>query len=106
MLTISASPGNQFTIELVAPSPTFDPTQTYDWRIARATGGIAGVFNPLAFAIDKTGFVGDDPEGSFSLFQSGNDIFIHYVPEPTSATVMLGFGLGFLAQRRRRLASS
>jgi autotransporter-associated beta strand protein len=50
---------------------------------------------------DATGAALDASQGSFSLGQSGNDVFLNYtaIPEP-SAGALLGFGLGGLVLTR------
>ncbi len=104
-----------FTVELVTfngegteatEAMSFNSGVPYTWTLATATGGITG-FDPSRFTIDTTDFANGLAGGSFSLSQSGNDLFLHFtpVPEPsTYALLALGLGAVALAARRRRRA--
>jgi len=86
-LTITATPGSQFTIKVATlkgngTSGTMgnfstDVTGGSKWLIATASGGIVG-YDPAAFAIDTTGVVNAVNGGTFSLSQSGNDLFLEF----------------------------
>jgi autotransporter-associated beta strand protein len=80
----------------------FDPMQDYSWVFATTTDGITG-FDRAKFVLDTSGFTNDLQGGTFSLFQSGDNLGVQFdaVPEPGGVTVV-GLGLVALMRRRRR----
>lgn len=110
-LSLTANASNRFTLQLrtltaagvVGLLDGFNPTQNYAWRFATTTGGING-FDPADFQVDGSGFL--DANGTFSVSQVGNDLYLNYAAVPESSTwCLVGGGLaaavGFI--RRRRL---
>lgn len=91
----------------------FDPTQSYSWTIARATGGISGFdadnFQINLGAINGTGGFSNSlsnthGEGSFKLAVDGEDlnlVFVSAVPEPTGVLTLAGLLAGGLMTRNR-----
>jgi autotransporter-associated beta strand protein len=117
-LTITASPGNTFLIDLTSLSSIgpdvagdvngFDLDSDYAWKIADFFNTVSG-FDADAFAINASGF-SNTLNGAFGIALgdtvSGGDnsqIYLTYtaIPEPSAA--LLG-GLGLLALLRRRRA--
>jgi autotransporter-associated beta strand protein len=108
-LSITATVTQKFTIELgtltAAGAPgllqDFVATNPYTWRIATATGGITG-FDASRFVLDASGFL-NPTTGSFSVSQSGNDLFLNYVPvpEPNAASILI-LGAACVATWRSR----
>ena len=85
----------------------------YSWPIATASGGITG-FNASNFFINTapvngtTGFTNDFTGGTFSMSQTGNNLYLNYlgptpVPEPASALTVLALFSGAVLQRRKRV---
>jgi fibronectin-binding autotransporter adhesin len=79
----------------------FNPSQSYDWTVVTATGGITG-FNPAEFAIDTSAFVNNFGGGSFSVIHSGNSVEVHFaaVPEPASLALLLSAAACWCLRRR------
>lgn len=102
----------QFGASAVEWSDTFwasSYTGTSGWLVysgATSLDGFAflGLNAPTAW-LDENGdtLASARPDGSFNLFQDGNNIYLNYavVPEPASAS-LLGLALGAAALRRRR----
>jgi autotransporter-associated beta strand protein len=85
----------------------------YSWPIATASGGITG-FNASNFFINTTavngtnGFTNDFTGGTFSMSQTGNNLYLNYlgptpVPEPGSAFTVLALFSGAVLNRRKRV---
>jgi fibronectin-binding autotransporter adhesin len=85
----------------------------YSWPIATASGGITG-FDAGDFTIftgsnnGTTGFTNDFTGGTFSMSQTGNNLYLNYlgptpVPEPASAVTVLALFSGAVLQRRKRV---
>lgn len=111
-LSLGASAANRFVLQLrtltVAGAAgslgDFNPAQSYAWRLATTTGGITG-FDATEFQVDSSGFA--NANGTFSVSQVGNDLYLNYaaVPEP-STWMLLGLGLlGMLIPRFKNLRS-
>jgi autotransporter-associated beta strand protein len=105
VLTITSDNSNptasQFTINISGAPPT-PQDKPYKWEIAKADGGITG-FDALAFNL-----VSNDGQENVSryywLSSDSNAIYINFVPEPGSMTVMLGAaGVGLRRRRRARV---
>lgn len=107
-LNVAATAGNRFTIYvssvgidgLGALLADFDPSQTDQWLLVTASGGITG-FAASDFLIDATAFL-NAPDGKFSVSLQGNSLFLNYapVPEPgTWALLILGAGALLFARR-------
>ncbi len=113
-LNVSATPLNQFTIQLVGvdstgqlvgTANTFSASQTYSWTLLSA-GSITN-FNAGAFAFDSSNFFSNPTSsGTFFVSQSGNDLMLNFtpVPEPSTWALMVSgvFALGAAFRRRRR----
>ena len=79
-LTISATPGNKFTLKLVSPDgplPGFDNRSNYVWTIASTTGGVFG-FDMVKFNVDASGLGVDPAGGSFDTQQQGNNLVVRF----------------------------
>lgn len=113
-LTITASAGNEFTLDvdslLLTNSPgdaaNFNQANNYSWTFASAAGGIVG-FSPLAFLLDLSGFT-NLYTGVFSVAQAGNSLNLVYtptgvVPEPGTLVIWSVLGLGLLGARAWRV---
>ncbi|MFC2149459.1 autotransporter-associated beta strand repeat-containing protein [Candidatus Auribacterota bacterium] len=117
-LTINATAGNPFTIDITSLGldnnpgvvADFSSSQSYDWILATASSGITG-FLVDKFELDATDFLNDLGGGSFSLAQDSNDIVLSFtggggggpVPEPSTILLMACLGLGLLWYRRRKV---
>jgi fibronectin-binding autotransporter adhesin len=87
----------------------FDPTHSYVWPIAEASGGITG-FSTADVVLNTAGFSNPTNGGSFGLALSpdGQTLSITFTPVPEPGTMVLtaaGLGVGLLIRghRRRRL---
>jgi hypothetical protein len=90
----------------------FDNTQTHQWLIAIAAGGITGFTGTEQFNINvgatngTAGFSNLLDGGTFSVSQSGNELFLSYsaVPEPRTWALVAPFLAGAVVAHRRRSA--
>jgi autotransporter-associated beta strand protein/parallel beta-helix repeat protein len=88
-LTINATPGNKFTIDIKSLTLAsaagnvhdFDNTQDYVWTIATASGGVTG-FDVAAFNLQTSNFSNPLGNGLFLIEQSGNDVRLRFVRTP------------------------
>ncbi len=100
MLDITADAAHPFVID-IRGDPANLTTFGY-WTIATATGGITG-FDAADFRLDTSGFGADF--GRFTIFRSGNDVVLGYVPEPSSLVLAalgaLALGAGLWRRRGR-----
>jgi autotransporter-associated beta strand protein len=104
-LTINASLGNTFNIDLTSLTLTNTPGNTahfnsasnYTWRILTATNGISG-FSPDALSLN-TGSFSNTFAGTFSIAQNSNDLDLVYTAPP-SITVS---GLAILGDKTAQL---
>jgi len=121
-LTITATSGTPFTVALDTTDATdhagaalnFNPATPYSWMFVHTTGGVTG-FSPTNFSFVTTamggtsGFINVLNGGTFSVSQTGNDLFLNFtpsaVPEPATWALLLS-GAALLAGRalRRRRA--
>lgn len=108
-LSISATTGSKFTIQVVGLPGTggpdldnFDPNISYTWVIATATGAITG-FDADKFSIDLSLLTNNNtPTGPFRVFTSGGELRLQYVPEPGSALLTVVAAATLLRRNRRR----
>jgi fibronectin-binding autotransporter adhesin len=109
-LTINATPGNPFILDLVSLTTSnaaglllnFDPANAASWVFATASGGIAG-FETGAFQYNTSQFQNGLADGHFFVSQSGNNLLLNFTPVPEPSTwAMLGAGLGLLLLFGRR----
>ena len=114
-LTVSATPGNPFNIQLFSYGPNaytpglatnFLSTNSYSWTLL-AAASING-FSASDFVFDTTNFQNPLGSGHFFVSQSGNDLLLNFTPVPEPATwAMMASGLcalGAAVRRRRRLS--
>ena len=74
-LTVNATSGNKFTINVVGSPTDFDNTQIYLWKIATTSVGVSG-FATNAFIINTTGFTPTlAANNGFSVRLIGNDVY-------------------------------
>jgi autotransporter-associated beta strand protein len=110
-LTITATTGSPFTIDLVTlsangttgPVSIFDSKQSYSWTFATADK-ING-FSTDLFAINSTGFLNNTNGGTFLVTETGTGLAITFTPVPEPSTyVLMALGLGLVAifEYRRR----
>ncbi len=111
-LTIEATSANPFVIDVTSLALDntagvvwdFDPFQGYVWTLVTAAEGIFG-FDPSAFFVNTENFANDLMGGTFFVTADANNLHLQFnpVPEPSSATALLGMGLvGALLRRRKR----
>ncbi len=110
-LNIAATNAQKFTIELDTLTAAgvaglledFVGTNPFSWKIATAADGITG-FDASKFALDTSGFLNPFP-GTFSVLQTGNDLFVNYspVPEPNAACVLIVAAAAVATWRSRRV---
>ncbi|MGC3969876.1 MAG: autotransporter-associated beta strand repeat-containing protein [Pirellulales bacterium] len=106
------------TAHATAPADNlFNPSNTYQWLFARASGGIIG-FTDSTFVVNSTtngaGVFGTGnayaPVAGYGFFvsQVGNELYLNYaaVPEPSSVVLVGLAGAAFAAYRRRRRQQS
>ncbi len=112
-LTISATPGTPFALNLESINPgtglpgaaAFSMTQSYQWTLAAATS-VSG-FSASDFAINPASFANGLGGGSFSLSSSATDIYLNFtpVPEPSTWALMAGgVAAAVLLSGKRRAA--
>jgi hypothetical protein len=111
-LTVSATAGNPFTINLESINPgtglpgmaNFSSLGTYQWTLLSATT-ISG-FSASDFTINDSSFTNSIGIGGFFVSASGSDIFLNFtpIPEPSTWALMAAgvAALGFAGWRRRR----
>jgi hypothetical protein len=111
-LTVSATAGNPFTINLESINPgtglpgmaNFSSSGTYQWTLLSA-GTVSG-FNASDFTINDSSFTNSIGIGGFFVSASGTDIFLNFtpIPEPSTWALMAAgvAALGFAGWRRRR----
>ena len=123
-LTINATPSNQFTLKAISLNSDYMegaalggmiPGNTYSWLVFHTNGiydaysDSYGTLTPESFSIDGSMFDSGLAGGTFSLSQTGNDIYLNFtpVPEPSTYALMaLGLaGTGLAAWRKRRKAA-
>lgn len=108
-ITSGSTSNSQFTIAVdsltAADSPglvaNFNPDQDYSFEILTTTAGISG-FDPADIAIDTAGF-SNPTDGTFSVSEVGNDLFLNYttVPEPAMLGMVLSLATLLVRPRRR-----
>jgi fibronectin-binding autotransporter adhesin len=101
-LSLAATAGNQFTLDINGSVSGLTFYTSYDWKILTATGGFGVTFAAEKFAFDTTDF-SNNTGGSFSVLTSGNDLVLRFstVPEPGSVGLLL-LGVSLLGCKRRR----
>ena len=115
-LTVSATPGAPFTINIESINPgtglpglaTFNMAQSYQWTLASA-GSVSG-FNASDFNFNTGSFANSLGTGYFSVSSSATDIFLNFTPVPEPSTwaliacggVVLGLASLRLSSRARR----
>lgn len=94
-LTITATSGSQFALNLLTLTPpgnspgamaNFDNTQSFDWTIVRASGGIIG-FVPDRFTLNTSGFANALGGGHLAITQVGGEIHLVFSPSGNNAPV-------------------
>ena len=111
-LSITATAGHPFTVQLVSVNPAtgqtgvanFNNALAYSWTLISA-GSIAG-FNPNLFNVDSGSYF-QNPlgGGTFNVSEFGNNLMLNFTPVPEPSTwALMASGLGALvaAVRRRR----
>jgi hypothetical protein len=92
----------------MAPS-LFDPSSSYSWEFASASGGVTG-FSPSLFHIDGSGFENQTAPGmSFSVVEQGDALYLDYgpraaVPEPRILVLLTIGAFAMLVARKARHA--
>ena len=77
-LTVNATIGSKFTINVVGSPTDFDNTQIYLWKIATTSGGVSS-FATNKFAINASGFTPTlAANNGFSVRLIGNDVYLEY----------------------------
>lgn len=111
-ITAGTTPGSRFQINIISgdadssfAAANFNSSLSYQWLFMHTTAGITG-FDPAKLTLNASDFVNPTGGGSFSLSQSGNDLYLNFssnaVPEPTGLlTGLLCLGLAGMRRRRR-----
>jgi hypothetical protein len=97
-LTVSATSGNPFTINVESISPgtglpgtaNFSLSSSYQWTLATA-GSVSG-FNASDFTINTSSFANGMGGGNFSVSSDSTDIYLNFTPVPEPSTWMLMAG--------------
>lgn len=97
-LTISATAGNRFTVNLVSLTSSntpgllanFDPSKNYSWSIATASS-LSG-FDLAKFVVNTRQF-GNAFAGTFSVTNSGSSLLVNYVAPPPIPPAFTGSAL-------------
>ena len=110
-LTLNATLANKFIIDLATLDPLngtpgqvqdWNPNGRYSWNIATAVGGISG-FNANAFSIITKNFQNTlTMDSRFYVSMVGDSLFLNYVPEPGTMSLLLIGALALLGRRRNR----
>ena len=104
-LSLGASSGNPFAINIFGDLLDFDSATGYSWTIASASGGITG-FDASAFNIITDNFANSLDGGTFvvQLLNSDQDLVLSFVPVPEPSTIALGVmgGLALIGTAFRR----
>jgi len=110
-LNLTATPGNQFRINLISLDSYGQPgaieygTFGTTYTLLLATSDSLNGFNPANFQLDTSAFtLSYAAEAQFFLTASGNDLMLNFtpVPEPsTYALLVLGVGMLWFVRRRR-----
>jgi hypothetical protein len=117
-LTITASSGSPFTINLESINPgtgtpglaTFNSAQSYQWTLLSATS-ISG-FSASNFFLNTSAFANSLGVGTFFISANANDVFLNFTPVPEPSTWALtglgiaALGLAWLGRRSRRWLQS
>ena len=114
-LNLTASSGNEFNIQLLGVDSTgqvigtanaFNSSQTYQWTLLTASGGITGFTGSNQFSVDSSTFFSNSIGiGGFYVSESGNSLMLNFTPVPEPSTwALMGTGVCVLvgAIRRRR----
>ncbi|CAN5487560.1 hypothetical protein BH09PLA1_BH09PLA1_24910 [soil metagenome] len=115
-VTVTATPGG-FTIKIISLNGSNQPGPTPGWSVA-GTPGTPQVYTIATssnnsftaamldkFTVDTSQFQNDYPSGwSMAIGNSGGSLDLVYIPEPSSALVMLAMAGGAMIRRRRRSA--
>lgn len=111
--TLTIGAGYTVNVDDLNALPGWNTLNNYSWLIATADGGISGFGN---LGLNVGGFDQNAYGGSFSLRQSGNDIFIDYtgaplgggggggpsaVPEPNALSLTMLAGLLLVSFRHK-----
>jgi autotransporter-associated beta strand protein len=94
-LSLAATAGGLCTIDLEGPASHFDNTSPDSWLIATATGGISG-FNSADFVVDQLSSL-PLAGGHFAMSESGNALYLDFVPDPAAPAPGLSSATGRVA---------
>jgi autotransporter-associated beta strand protein len=90
-VTLSATTGNPFIIDLRGNPSNWDPTNNYTWEII-SMGTISG-FNAAAFTVDTNNFTGAAPTGSWLFSTNETHLLLTYTNISGDPTYSNGSGL-------------